>query len=423
MLFAIAILSIFLLIINLSVMSAACTVLVFLLLWMARKERNPINPYILFLTTPISLLLYTDTLNQQYLPGIQMTTQLLIVGGIYSYLLGLLMLRKRSLSPTPGQLFIPSFWSILAIGLLPHVLGILVAGIPILANDVNAARQSYVIPIIGQFTIFLPLSMLIAFRNKNRFMVLISAVLSIFLSFGVASKFTITLTFLFLIFAYYRYDGRKMFRIRPIYLSLIAVVSVPFLFESIFSVREDVKQLNTKWREEIVFNSSLLETYGDYTYLPFLYLTTPWSNFSYIIEEDLEATYGARTIHPIASIFQLDGLLDIEQRPVRMSAFNTHAYLSDFYLDFGPFGVFLLSFLLGLLVKWSYLRMLRTPDVLNEGAWIAIGFASLMLFFSNHFTGLTYPILALILFNSYRRLGKSVIKYNFIKSPTIKERR
>ena len=62
----------------------------------------------------------------------------------------------------------------------------------------------------------------------------------------------------------------------------------------------------------------------------------------------------------------------------------------------------LLSFLLGFLVKWSYIAAQKSSDVLQEAIWMSFAFASFMLFFSNHFTGLSYPLISLVLFSVYR---------------------
>jgi oligosaccharide repeat unit polymerase len=114
------------------------------------------------------------------------------------------------------------------------------------------------------------------------------------------------------------------------------------------------------------------------------------------------------TLHSFLSVFQLDGFFDFVDRPVREVQFNTHGFLADFYLDFGVLGVVCLSYLLGMLVKLSYVLAVEKPDVLSQSAWLCVGFASFMLFFSNHFTGLSYPLLSVILFSSYRGISRSM---------------
>ena len=104
----------------------------------------------------------------------------------------------------------------------------------------------------------------------------------------------------------------------------------------------------------------------------------------------------------LASVFQVDHLFDFPAREVRFSAFNTHAYLSDFYLDFGVVGAIVMPFFLGCLVKWSYVASEKSNDVMVISIWICFAFGTLNLFFSNHFTGVGYPVVAVVLFSSYR---------------------
>jgi oligosaccharide repeat unit polymerase len=128
-----------------------------------------------------------------------------------------------------------------------------------------------------------------------------------------------------------------------------------------------------------------------------------------VVQIHPEWSYGARSLYSLVSVLQLDGFFSIDERPIRAVQFNTHAYLSDFYLDFGVYGVVLLSYFLGAMVKFTYIYALQERDVLSESVWIAFAFASSMLFFSNHFTGLTYPILSFIFFHSYRAVSQTIM--------------
>lgn len=394
--------------INLSLLGAASAILIVALVWLSSKESRTINPYVLFLSTPISLMMYSESVSAVFLPAMDQNVQLLIIGGIYAYLAGLLTVRVGRQVSQPENAPRYSFVIILALGLVPHFLGVVTTGFPALAADVKAAREAYILPIIGQFVIFLPVSILIAFQRRSKFLIFVSVMINVFFTVMMAAKFPVMLAGLFFLYAYFRYDGRRLFKVHPVYLAIFSIVAVPLLFDAVFSLREDLDQSEYFWRQAVFFDSKFLNNYGDYTYLPYLYSTTPWSNFSYIVEEHTELSYGVRSSASLVSVLQLDGLFDLDERPIRMVQFNTHAFLSDFYMDFGILGVVFLSYLLGMLVKWSYTNSLKRPDVLSEGAWIAVGFASLLLFFSNHFTGLTYPLLALLLFNAYRFLSRTL---------------
>jgi len=405
----IALLAILTLAINPSLVGAASAVLIITLVWLGKREREAINPYFLFLSTPISLMLYNESVSETYLPALGLNVQLTIIAGIYAYLAGLLTISGNRQNYAPKKSPRYSFYLILFLGLTPHVIGVLTVGLPLLANDVDAAREAYLVPVLGQFMFFLPLSMLIAFQRRSKTMIFSSLALNAFFSVIVVSKFSIMFAGLFFLYSYFRYEGRQIFRVRPAYLMALAVVSTPLLFGFVFSARDNTSQSEYNWYQGTSFASELMNQYGDYTFLPYLYLTSPWSNFAYLFENDTDLTLGARTIFSLASIFQVDKLLSYEPREVRVSAFNTHAYLSDFFLDFHVPGVVILSFLLGCFVKWIYVRAQRSSDVLTEGIWVTFGFASFMLFFSNHFTGLGYPIVALLIFSVYRYARRLII--------------
>lgn len=387
---------------NPSMMGAAAAFLIVILVGLGRREKEVINPYYLFLSTPISLLLYSDTVSQIFLPPIEEEVQLIIVGAIFAYLAGLLSYGGvgRTFKAKPSLAY--HFYIILGFGIIPHLAGAVTNGFPLLAGDVNASRENYFLPVIGQFTVFLPVAMLIAFRRKDRSLIILSVALNAFLSAMVVSRFSIMFSALFFFYGYFRYDGKSSLGIRPSHLVAAAAISIPFLFEAIFAARESASQTAYAWRRELEFGSVFLNTYGDYTYLPYIYLTAPWSNFSYLFEVRTEMTYGARSIYSIASFLQIEQFLNFEPRVVRNATFNTHAFPADFYLDFGVLGVVLLSFLLGFLVKWSYIAAQKSSDVLQEAIWMSFAFASFMLFFSNHFTGLSYPLISLVLFSVYR---------------------
>lgn len=399
-------LSLFVLAINPSLMGIGSAPLIMLLLWLGLRSTQMVNPYLLFIIAPLSTILYSTAVSPVFLPELDNYTQFVILMGLYSYVIGLMCVQpnKRRLVSRSANY---SFLAIFIIGLIPHLAGIAVTGLPILSENVRAARDAYLLPFIGQFVIFLPLSILIAFKRQSRYLVLLSTSVAMALSVASATKFLILFTALFIIFGYIRYEGRNLLYIKPIYLILLSAASLPLAFNFVFNVRDVGDQTVFLWTSLIYFNYDLLDQNAQYTYLPYLYLTTPISNFAYVVEVQPELTLGARSIFPVAAVLQLDGFLTLEPRPIRMPQFNTHTFITDFYIDFGVPGVMIMSLLLGVIVKITFLTAHASRDVMAEGAWVCVGFASFMLFFSNHFTGLTYPIIAIIIFNAIRLIVHS----------------
>ena len=98
-------------------------------------------------------------------------------------------------------------------------------------------------------------------------------------------------------------------------------------------------------------------------------------------------------------------VLGRQNRPAGLLMFNMSAQVQR--VPFGVVGVILLSFFLGMLVKWSYIAAQRSSDLLQEAIWVTFGFASFLLFFSNHFTSLSYPLISLVFFQFYRLVRRS----------------
>lgn len=393
--------------INPTIAGTGAAMLIIILVWFGQREKKILNPYFLFLPTPISLILYSEAVSPVFLPKMNQEVQLVIILGIFSYLAGLLMIRTKHRTSGSRRPRDYSFYVFLILGLVPHLIGIATAGIPLFASDVNIAREQYLAPLIGQLIIFLPVTVLIAFKEGSRKKVIIALAANIAGAAFMVSKFALFFFLIFLIFGFVRYRGDKLLPIRAGAVAFALLIVTPLIFEATFSARDSAAQVEYFWRNNISFGMKIVDEYGDYIYLPYMYLTAPWSNFAYIYDITSNFDYGARSVYAVASFLQVESLLPFEPRGVRRLPFNTHAYLSDFYLDFGLAGIVALSYLLGLLVKWAYISAAKSGDLLDEAVWITIGFASMMLFFSNHFTTLSYPLVSLLAFKSYQGFGRA----------------
>lgn len=408
-LLVVTILAVFFWVVNPSLVGGFSVLLIVFLMWLGKREPLAVNPYYLFVSTPFSLLLYSDSVSKVFLPSMDTYVQFLIVIGNFSFLAGLISGKSVSLARQTAAGPKYSFYLILFLGLFPHILGFLVAGFPLFSSDVTATRATYAIPFFGQFGVFLPVAIIIAFQRRSVPLIVLSVALNLFLSVMTVSKFFILFSFLFFLYAYIRFDGKSLFKFRPWQLVAVGFISIPFMFAFVFSARDTNSQSIYAWRQELRFGSSFLDQFGDFTYLPYMYLTSPWSNFAYLAEVPTNLSYGARSLHSIAAVFQFDSLFDYPPPEVRNEVFNTHSYISVFYLDFGIFGVLIMPFVLGLMVKWAYVRSQASFDALTAGIWVAFAFATFNLFFSNHFTGTGYPVVALVLFTSYRFVRKFTV--------------
>ena len=229
------------------------------------------------------------------------------------------------------------------------------------------------------------------------------SIISLALAILVLAKLAILMTIVGIVFLVSRYY-RNVFRGNRISVLLISVL---FAFLGLFSLLGNVRNVNDvmfAWEDEIRFNNEILDSYGELLYAPYYYFVTPWTNLDYNIENWQGFGHGSFTSKPIVSLLQLNRYFPTEEKLVRHNPWNTHTFLADFYCDFGFIGALIMSFLLGCFVILVYRKMMTHGDSLDEALWIYVGSAVLMMFFSNHFTSVGYPVIALVLFYTFKQI-------------------
>lgn len=396
---------------NFSTVAAISAVFFLILITLGSKQKTVFNPYFLFSATPLSLMLYDHNVSTYFLIEFDFYVTTIITLGVFSFILGLYLVKptKRVRVEVTKR----SFWIIVGLGVAPHILGILLAGVPILAEgeaQITAARENYQIPLLSQFSFFLPISIICAFREKSFLKISVSITLSLFFAVITVSKFTILLSLMFIVFAITKYGvKRKPSKLVRFGLPAI-IVCFPLIFGVIHDTRSDLEQSEYQWRQQVSSDVGFIDTYGDILYLPYLYATSPWSNLAHNIAIQEELLLGKATVRPFISILQLDVFFPPVDKEIYQFPMNTHAFLTDFYNDFGAVGVCLLPFFLGMLVKHIYSQSIADNDVLQDGLWVIFGFATFMLFFSNHFTSVGYPFVFFLLVGGYKIISRSFIK-------------
>ena len=383
---------------NFSILSLGSAALCILLLFLGSREKSILNPYYIFFPAAFSPIIYVQTFSQNILIEIPLYVQFLIILGNTSFLVGLLMLSKQKKQAIKMNTLDP-FWLILIIGLTPHIIGLLTVGIPILSDLHRDERSQYVIPVIGQLIIFLPVCILIAFKRKDIFLIGLSCLLNIVLSFFVGSKSLIFLTMFFIIYGILSQQKKTTFLSTGLVL-IFLIIFTPFIFVFTAYSSNDL-YIIYYWESQVDFGNSLIESLGNGVTLPYLYATTSWSNFTWAIESEMPYTLGARSFYSFSSVFQFDSYL--AEPPIYSFPFNTHAYLTDYYLDFGPIGIIIFPFLMGMLLKHAYLLKCSSDDIFDKAIYIFLAYPALLLFFSNHYTEQSYPLVAFILLNIFKQ--------------------
>ena len=231
-------------------------------------------------------------------------------------------------------------------------------------------------------------------------------VLVLFLSLLTLSKGAVLFIYFMTLYCAYRYLRGQYTRITTITFALIIIST--FLLFSMARQGTFATQLYKPSYEYFYENNrnAALPTLLQPFFPSYMYMTTPLSNFAYLVEINNEQTNGAMTLWPIISTFQLKRLYDFEEiaKQFRLWPYNTHTFLADFFLDFGTVGLVFLPIILGLLVYFMYVRSLRSIDVLVHAEYMYFSYAVLMMFFSNHFTSIAYPLRIVLVFEVCRMI-------------------
>ena len=289
------------------------------------------------------------------------------------------------------------FWVVLFLGFIPHIMGFMKVGIPILnQNELGEARDNYLPGGLSYLIFFLPLAITIAFSIKNKKLIILSIVLNAVISLVRVSKFDLLVVIIFLLFSYLKYGEKKSSSIRKYLIFISVFMGIPFIFDWFYSLRFQQESVNANFQ---LSTTSISESLSGAISLPYLYFTTAWSNLTQTVLSVTEFNYGAYTFFPFFSAIQLDDLISkVSSKVIYRHPFNTYAFLTDFYMDFGILGVIVIPFLIGLLVFYSYKKSLVASNPIKDGQFIILAIPTLMLFFSNHFTSVGYPFIVYILY-------------------------
>ena len=374
------------------------------------KKKSPLNPYFIFTISLVSLILYNPKLSY-FLIDIPLEIYLLIFSGMSSFLLGMFVVDKSKMVKKVNTTISNKklFWVVLSLGFIPHIIGFMEVGIPILnQNELGEARVDYLPGGLSYFIFFLPLAITIAFSMKNKKLILLTIVLNAAISLVRVSKFDILIFVIFLLFSHLKYSQKKSLPIRKYLIFSSVFIAIPLIFDWFHSLRFQQESDNFNFQ---LSTTSIFESLSILISLPYLYLTTAWSNFTQTVLSVTEFNYGAYTFFPFYSAMQLDGLISkVSSKVIYRHPFNTHAFLTDFYMDFGILGVIIVPFLIGLLVFYSYKKSLVASDPIKDGQYMILAIPTLMLFFSNHFTSVGYPFIVYLLYGFIGFLSRIKIK-------------
>lgn len=359
------------------------------------SQKRLLNPWLLFSLTPLSLALYNECVSDFFLSHLKPYTWLMGIFGFASFLIGLEIRRARP-KVRHDDLFnqgarCSADYAIDAIVLLAMVVigrttGYLTAVFNLLIYPALlcalTSRHKSAIALTGLYFL---ISCMFSF-NKSTFLSIALVLLVALESRGVAKKRVATYSIMGLLFMILVAFPLKAF-----------MADGSSFFES-FSNGSFAGFLTNSYDSSILYYEGRMNWTGfSFLMLPYFYLVTPWTNLQYVIETQPDFTWGAWALRPILGWLQLDAIIPSETYAlVPMTSFNTFGFITPEYKDFGVIGVMVLSFLLGIYVRWAYNSALISDSPLAQACYALVAAATVEMFFSNHFFQQSYPFTIVI---------------------------
>ena len=355
------------------------TVLAFIiaLILLGSKERAFVNPYYLFVLTPFSLLIYNNVIDR-YMLDLTHNTYLLAIINIMAFIVALslgpvIKIKKTYKSKSDSK------WSLrLKIFVL-----------------FSLSFVGFFVPFLHSiFWLFSIPAIVIALKSKEIKLVLVVLGYILFVASISLSKTALLLyilTFVVSLNKYYVFSGK-----RAIWLKVFSVCGIVFLIYAFSFANKDRGLYDAEEGLEYFGREGHSWEFDATLFLPYMYLTTPWTNLQYVTESQDSRTYGLWVIKPFVNYFQLDESFEREYTITPYSNFNTFTFISVGFKDFGFWFSTLSSLMLGFFVKKVYVRYLVSFSPFDTATYAIFALATVQMFFSNHFFMVSYPFTMLI---------------------------
>lgn len=359
-------------------LSRITTILILCLcLSVGRLDNVLFNPMLLFSITPLSLLIYVN-LGDAYMVDLKNTTWLLAIMNMYVFIIVYFFTTSASKSEYSTDQFDNQSLQIQAIVFyLISLLGIIIPAIS---------------SIVWMFSV---LSMVCALKSKKKGMLFFVLFIFLMTAFGTTSKSTMLtycITFIVCLEKYYVNNERKRKMLR-FFLGLCCV----FMILSFSFANKDRGNYDAKESVEIYKSRGMNWNYSEGLFMPYMYITNGWTNLQYVIETQNERTYGLWSIKPILGYLQINNSIEEKYEMTSYSTFNTFAYMTYGFKDFGYVLSVLMSVFLAVFVKKVYSMYLISESQYDVTSYILVAQATLEMFFSNHFFTQSYPFTVIIL--------------------------
>lgn len=358
---------------------AICRITVMLLLVLcviySLKEDIFVNPLLLFSLTPLSLLLYIN-LGHLYMTDLKSNTWIIAIINIYAFIMAYKVttskINKASTTDKDIRLEIKAIIFYLI------------------------SLSSYIIPDLSSITwMFAIAAVVCALKTKKKRMYLFVIVIFLISALGVTSKTTMLSYCMAFIISYEKFFASdELKRKRMKWILCLGVIFMIFTFSF---ANKDRGSYDAEESVGLYEAQGMTWEFSDILFMPYMYLTNGWTNLQYVMDTQDTRTYGLWTIKPVLSYLQVDEYFSKEYKMNYYSSFNTCAYMTYGFKDYGYWLSIIMSIFLGFFVKKVYLLYKYSNNVYDVVSYALVSQAVLEMFFSNHFFAVSYPFTIVIL--------------------------
>lgn len=357
----------------------------------ARQENNFLNPYMLFLTVPFSLLIYADI--SRYTNELSVSTWVLAIINIAVFIV--------SIDFTPEYKHINKCVGV-GSGKRLKSQAIIFTILSILPSIYRAALGGYM-PLSYIFSILGVAGVTCAMKSKNIRTIMLVCVITVASWIIYVPKSSVLMFAIALLVSYEKYYIKTSKQKRKfMVLAALAIFVMILSFSFANQGRENgggqaAVDYFTKYGD-LVWNGNAA------LMMPYMYLTTPWYNLEYVVSTQDVRTMGLWLIKPFLGYLQLDSLFADFYTLTPYSTFNTFGFIAYNFKDFGYWGSCISTAILGVFVKKIYSRYKMSKSPLDIACYALVAQAVVEMFFSNHFFTQSYPFTIVIVMALYKML-------------------
>lgn len=345
-----------------------------------KRQQCLVNPFYLFLLTPISLLIYCN-ISDKYMENLTTGTWFIATLNILSFVVGLDVTSKSEQHFTEEVNeedidFKQLITLFCCLGFIPRMLHLFF---------------KISLPLYSVFSLLSASSLFCAIKSRKKVYIAIVVALNLCIWMVDVSKTEVLMNCLACLIAFE--SRKKEFDSREKRKSIAFIIIAVCVMLASFSFANQARGAKTAM--------SQLEYYSRYggvrwsrnavLFMPYMYLTTPWANLQYVMRTQPSKLFGLWTIKPIISWLQLDGILQNQYQMVAKSSFNTFTFIACEFKDFGVVGSAIITFFLGTFVGHIFRCTNNLKNTWQTMMYIYIALAVLEMFFSNHFFQVGYP--------------------------------